>query len=279
MSDGPAAVPFLGRRQELARLAEAIRRRESLLIWGPRDSGKTAIVARAIASLPEKISRQCLRVCVRGSLRDLLRDHVVELYRLGDPLVRSRFAADARGARSSIRAWARRQPSVRLRGLLVRAARDARYWIFWDDVPALGHAHLRLAKNLIWAHKTPVYFLARGCGESEIGLGARLYWHDGLRLYLGPLPLPEAKRLLEQSMERSNLAAFDLAGFREEILDSSGLLPGAIVRMAALAAQPQYQCDGQIKTKLVRVDYLMEETPRRRREASNRERRPPPHPL
>jgi AAA ATPase domain len=260
MSPGTQSSPFLGRKQELARLAEAIRRRESLLIWGPRDSGKTAMVAEAVARLPGKIARRCIRVCVRGSLQNLLQDHVVQLYELGDPLVRARFAAEARASRS-IHAWVRKQRSVGLRGLLYRAARDVQYWIFWDDVPALGHAHLRVAKNLIWALKTPVYFLARGRSETAIGLGVRLYWHDGLRLPLGPLPLPEAKRLLEQSIDRWNLATLDLAGFREEVLRSSGLLPGAIVRMTALAARPRYQRDGQIKTKLIRVDYLIEDPP------------------
>jgi AAA ATPase domain len=275
MSSHVAPDPFIGRRQELARLAEAIRRRESLLIWGPRDSGKTAMLTHAIASLPEKIARQCVRVCARGSLRNLLQDHVVQLYELGDPLVRAKFAAEARGPRSSVHSWARTQPSVRLRGLLYRAAREGRYCIFWDDVPVLGHAHLRVAKNLIWACKTPVSCLARGRGESEIGLGARLYWHDGLRLHLGPLPLPEAAQLLEQSIERWSLAALDLARFREEILGSSALLPGAIVRMTALAARPRYQSDGQIKTKLIRVDYLFEEAPLRLPETPDHERRPP----
>jgi hypothetical protein len=34
---------FLGRNAEMNRLGEAIRKRESVLIWGPSDAGKTAL--------------------------------------------------------------------------------------------------------------------------------------------------------------------------------------------------------------------------------------------
>jgi len=38
----------------------------------------------------------------------------------------------------------------------------------------------------------------------------------------------------------------------------SGCLPGCIVKMCELAADPRYRYGDQIKVKLVHVDYLMQ---------------------
>ena len=43
---------FLGRKSELSRFREAIRKRESLLVWGASDSGKSVLVARALSRTP-----------------------------------------------------------------------------------------------------------------------------------------------------------------------------------------------------------------------------------
>jgi hypothetical protein len=50
---------------------------------------------------------------------------------------------------------------------------------------------------------------------------------------------------------------FDLSGFREDILDFSAMLPGAIVRMCEAAGDSHYHFEGRIKTKLLHVDYLL----------------------
>jgi len=41
---------FLGRNSELEHLCEAIRKRESVLVWGASDSGKSTLVARALGA-------------------------------------------------------------------------------------------------------------------------------------------------------------------------------------------------------------------------------------
>jgi hypothetical protein len=74
---------------------------------------------------------------------------------------------------------------------------------------------------------------------------------------VGGLALPAAKELLEICIRRFALSEFDLQGFREEILEFSGLLPGAIVQMCAAAANSNYHYEGRIKTRLLHVDYLM----------------------
>jgi len=246
---------WVGRSRELERLTDAIRRRRSLLVWGPPDSGKTALVERCIAMLPRARSTRCLRFHVNSCLQQLLQEHLIQLGEAGDPLIRGKFAGEASRSRS-FETWVRKQKSIRLRGLLYRATRENSYWLFWDDSPILGHAHSRVLDELVSMNKTPVYLTAEGFKEKHIGEGWHHYWHDGLRLELGPLRMPEGEELLERCIEWHRLSRFDLTDFRQEILELSGLLPGAIRKMAELAGQPGYQYGDRIKTRLVSVEYL-----------------------
>lgn len=84
-----------------------------------------------------------------------------------------------------------------------------------------------------------------------------MFWNDRMRLHVGALPVTSARELVEWCIGRFGLAGLDLDGFREDILEFSGMLPGAILRMCAAASDRRYQFDGRIKTKLLHVDYLM----------------------
>jgi hypothetical protein len=250
----PETGPFLGRQGELARLQEAIRKRESLLIWGATNSGKSTLVARAISQMPARVARRCICASGNGSPQDVLRSIAQGLAE--DPLFRSKFRADT-GFGASFSHWVNEQSSLRLRGLLYRAACAGEYWIFLEDLAPMSHLVARIVKELMWNQKTPVYAIAPGWTYTELGHGAQLYWNDRLRLQVGAMPHAAAKELLEFAIRQFGLARFDLEGFREDILDFSGLLPGAIVRMCGAAANSQYHFEGRIKTKLLHVDYLV----------------------
>jgi hypothetical protein len=245
---------FLDRQSELARLEEAIRKRESLLIWGAPNSGKSALVARALANLPERITRRCICARGNGAPQEILRE-IAQGF-VEDPMFRSKFRADT-GFGASFAHWVKAQTSLRLRGLLYRAAGAGEYWIFLENLEPMTHMLARIIKELMLNQETPIYAVARGWTYSELGQGAQLYWNDQQRLHVGGLTLAVAKELLEMCIRRFGLERFDLEGFREDILEFSGLLPGAIVQMCAVAAGAHYHYEGRIKTKLVHVDYLM----------------------
>ena len=118
----------------------------------------------------------------------------------------------------------------------------------------------RLMKDIIWKCKTPVYLLARGYSHAEIGYAWSLYWNDTLHIHTGPLKEGAARELLEICIRGRGLGVLDLENFREDILRLSGHLPGSIMKMCELAANPQYHYKDQIKIKLVHVDYLMRST-------------------
>ncbi len=245
---------FLGRKSELSRLREAIRKRESLLVWGAANSGKTALVARALSELPERIAKRC--ICTRGggSPHDILRG-IAEGF-AEDPLFRSKFRADT-GYGASFSHWVKDQTSLRLRGLLYRAAGAGEYWIFLEDLAPMTHMLTRIVKELMINQETAIYSIAAGWTYRELGHAAQLYWNDQQRLHVGALSPAAANALVELCIRRFGLERFDLEGFREDILEFSGLLPGAIVQMCAAAAGAHYHYEGRIKTKLLHVDYLM----------------------
>jgi AAA ATPase domain len=248
---------FLGREAEIARLRAAIERREGLAIWGPADAGKTALVRHTLAKAPREVARKSICLPLGGPPHSVLSALLGELHVRGDGFVAGKFRSEARRGDEFLR-WASRQTSLRMRGLLYRAAEAGHYWIFLDGVEGLSDAFARIVKELASTRRTPVYLIARGCSERELGLAARLYWNDDLRLGLAALPPQHARVLLEQCIRRFGLSRFNLEGFRRGILRLSGRLPGAIVKMCARAADAQYHFGGRVETRLLHVDYMMQ---------------------
>ncbi|MFZ0640691.1 MAG: ATP-binding protein [Candidatus Acidiferrales bacterium] len=251
---------LVGRDPELRRLKDAIRKRESRLIWGPADAGKSFLVKAAIEGLTEPQRKSC--ICWSGAAtgRQLITHFLRCLYRIGDPFVRKKVHAD--GARGdSLNSWLGEQSTPRLRGILLTAAENGEYRFFLDQLPPFAHRMARLMKEFTNRCKTPVYLVGNGYTQGEIGYAWSLYWTDEYRIRLGPLTEGAARDLVEMCIHRFGMAELELDGFREEILHLSDRLPGAIVKMCELAADPRYHYGDQIKTKLVHVDYLMKVSP------------------
>ena len=219
---------FLGRRSELSRLCDAIRKRESLLVWGASDSGKTALVARALSELPDRIAKRCICTKGTGTPHEILRG-IAQGF-ADDPLFRTKFRAET-GYGASFSNWVRAQTSLRLRGLLYRAGGAGEYWIFLEDLSPMTHMLTRIVKELMINQETPIYSLAPGWTYRELGHAVQLYWNDQQRLHVGALSPAAANELLEWAIHQFGLSKFDLDGFREDILEFSGLLPGAILRI------------------------------------------------
>lgn len=248
---------LFGRRQELARLTAAIRERRSLLIFGPPDSGKSSVVDQALTNLPGNLASRCLRLKAEGPLQRLLQQHVIRLFAAKDTVVQDAFSPRAREFHS-VESWVKKQTSGRLRSLLFRAFDNGRYWIFWDNVGQLGLGHYHFLREVIWMRKTPVYLLARGLGYEYLGQATRLFWSDEWRIELGPLAPEDARALLEAAIEREGITNLDLSEFHKQVLEASRGLPGAIVRMVAMARQPKYQYGNRVKSNLIHIDYLVQ---------------------
>lgn len=247
---------FIDRVEELRFLKSAIASRKSLLISGPAGAGKTMLTLKALSELPDTLRKNYLYVSGMKGLQDLLQQIVHLLFDLDDRVLRGRLRREGISA-ATFKKWLDAQPSTRLRGALYQSAAEGQYWLFLDHLPPLTHATSRIVKELVRIRNTPVYLLARGFTEREIGHVTDIYWGDPYQLALGALPGAAARELLEDCIQRFGLSRLDLDDFRTEILHFSGCLPGAIVQMCALAAEPRYHYGSQIKTKVIHIDYLM----------------------
>jgi hypothetical protein len=252
LSDG-----LVGREQELRRLRAAILHRRSQLIWGPPHAGKSFLIQHALAQLSAAIRGKCICWSGPATGRELAAHLLRELYRAGDPLVCAKVRAD-RAGESTLDRWLRKQSLLRMRGILYSATERGDYRFFLDHLPAPTHKMAHFLKELMYRCKTPIYFTGHGYSAAEIGYAWSLYWADEYRLRLEPLNENLARDLLEACIREFSLSGLDLAGFREDILHLSGRLPGSIVKMCELAADPRYHYRDQVKVKLIHVDYLLQ---------------------
>ncbi len=250
-------IRFFDRERESHRIEEALRKKESMMISGPADIGKTALMLNVVRNLPGDLAGKCLYLAGFKDLQNLLRNLIKVLQEARSPGLLQQLKAE--GVSSvNFEIWLKSLPSARLKGILYRAVQSGDYRVILDHVPLLTHARAKIIKELFWMRDTPVYLLMRDDQEFRIAQFARFfYWSDRQCLTLGPLPETSACELLEGCIERFGLSSFDLEGFREEVLSLSGGVPGAIVKMCALAADERYQYGRRIKTKLVHIDYLM----------------------
>jgi hypothetical protein len=247
---------LVGRRRELRALRIAIQKRQSRLVWGSMDAGKTTLVMRVISDLPDEERCKCVYWTGVASGRQLLSYFVGQLYEKGDSYVRRKVQADG-ASDASLHRWLNKQSSLRLRGILFTASTAGDYRFFVDHFPPPTHNMARLMKEIMYRCETPVYLIARGMSRQEIGYAWSLYWNDSLRLHLGPLHERHARELLESCINNFGLNSLDLEDFRDEVLRLSRLLPGSILKMSRLATDSRYHFGDRIKLKLVHVDYLM----------------------
>jgi hypothetical protein len=247
---------ILDRKAESLRLHEAIRRRESLLICGPAGVGKTALVSKVLAELPEDVARSAIKVDGLVGLQPILRALLQNLHAAGDRTLRKQLRTEGVG-REGFKSWLKNQPTSGLKGAIYRSMQMPSYWVFLDHLPPLTLAVAKVVRELVWTRNTPVYLVARGAGPEEIGHAANTYWNERERLILQPLRESAARQLLESCIRRFGLARLDLDDFREAVLSMSGHNPGVLVKMCELAAQPRYHCGSRIKTRLIHIDCLM----------------------
>ena len=228
-----------------------------MMISGPRDIGKTALILNVLRNLPDQLAGNCLYIAGFKDLQDLLRNVLKSLYRVGNPALRRQLRTE-RVSAANFEVWLRSLSVTRLKGTLYRAIEGSDYRVILDQTPPLTHAIAKVVKELFWMRETPVCLLVRDGPEDRVDQFSHFfYWGRRERLALGPLPRPVAAGMLEWCIGQFGLAGFDSREFRHEVLELSDCVPGAITKMCAMALDKRYQHGSRIKTKLVHIDYMM----------------------
>lgn len=255
------SAPFLDRERESRRIEEALREKTSMMICGPAGVGKTALTLNVLRCLPAKLACRCIYLQGFKDLQDLLQRLIQALYNRRDSTLRQQLHAEGVTV-LSFEGWLKTLSSSRLRGTLYRIVERGEYRVILDHPPPLSHAIAKVIKELFWMRNTPVYLLVGDTKGNRLDQCARFfYWGPRERMTVPPLSVEKATELLEACIERFGLSTFDLEEFRGEVLDLGRGIPGAIVKMCELAADPRYHFGSRIKTKLVHIDYLMSGEP------------------
>ena len=257
VSDQPLiSEVFFNREAEAARLLAAIKERQSLLISGPAGIGKTRLVLEVLKDLRRDQHKSCIYLSAVAGLRGTLSRLLRNLNAAEDPTLRRQMRADGFGS-SDFEAWLKAQPSSHLKGTLYRSVERRSYCIFLDQVSVMTPPVAKVIRELVWMRDTPVYLLTRSLQGRAADHLLNLLWSNKHRLSLAPLPETAARSLVESCIEGFALSHLDLSTFRQEVLRLSGRIPGAIVQMCALAAEPHYQSGLGVKTRLLHLDSLM----------------------
>ena len=239
-------LPLIGFQDELFRLRKAIRRRESLLVFGARGSGKTRLIRAALQE------PGCDAVYVHSPA--VLHDFLISLAR----------ALVAAGHRPTLGVIGRNSDfdrvisgynSVHLKGILWTAIEKEPVMMVLDEIQGAGTRNYRFLQRVFHTKDVGVIAAARDyrCLDSL----SRLFWDPRMIINVPPLTQVEARTLFDQSVGRLCLNHLDLEQFRDQVLESARGNPAEIIEMCKLAAQPQYRHGTHVKFAPLRIDAIM----------------------
>lgn len=241
-------LPLVGLISERKRFLDALQKRESLLLLGPRGCGKTTVIQSAIKALPDRDDIVYLRyspalhellVSLARTLVDSQHNYLRRLVPKNDDLGK----------------WLSRQTSVHLRGILWSALEAEPRTIILDGVDGATHPIFRFLQRVYFAPGTAMFASA----HDSVALGAlsRLFWHPQKVIHFKLLSEVDAAKLFDLAVNRFDLGHLGIEEFRHKVLEAANGNPGQIVQMCQLATDPQYMAGKYIKFAPLRIDALM----------------------
>jgi len=234
-----AGPPLVGLEPEQNRIETALRNGESLLLLGPRGSGKTHLLRECSQAVPGTAWVQ----------------YAANLHLLLEALARALIDAGYDGTLRSVDS--RTKPtSVHLRGVLWSALEKQPARIILDGIDCASFPVLRFLRRIYFVRGMSIVASA----PDLFGLGAlgRLFWDPRKTLQLKPLNDAASAELFEQAVHAYGVHASNLDEFRGRVLEAAAGIGGEIVEMCRLAARPEYlTATSRIKFELVRIDCLM----------------------
>lgn len=241
-------LPIVGLANEQRRVRESLSKRESLLLLGPRGSGKTTTIRAAINILSTKTDivyvhySPTLHELLASMMRALLQCGHGHLHRLL-PKIPDREK------------WLLQQTSLHLKGLLWNALETEPRTLVLDEIHGASHPIYRFLQRLYFAKGVTMYAVAQD--SSALGALGRLFWHPEKVLHFKPLSAIEAAQLFDLAVDHFNLHDLGIEEFRPKVLDAANGNPGQIIEMCRLATDPRYISGRYIKFAPLRIDTMV----------------------
>lgn len=241
--------PLIGRSRELERMADALRKRQSLLIVGAAGSGKTTLIRAAIDR--SGIASETIHLEFSQNLHCLLVELARRLLHMGhNPFCRLAGLKEAEAEQ-----WLSHQASVHLKGLLWGALETEPRIIILDGIERAGFPMYRFLQRLYFVPGMAVFAVSKDL--RSLGALRRLFWDPRDEIRLHPLHRVEAERLFYLAVEQFGLGHLNVVEFKRKVLESAHGNPGQIIEMCRLASTPLYVSGTHIQFVSVRMDALM----------------------
>jgi energy-coupling factor transporter ATP-binding protein EcfA2 len=241
-------LPLIGLAKEQARLAEALRKRQPLLLLGPAGAGKSTLIKSALSGMPA--SHRAVHLRYSSNLHHLLIDLARCLFESGHGAFRRQWRPD-----SDIERWLSHQTSVHLKGMLWASLEAEPRTIILDGIDRAGFPAYRFLQRLYFAKGLSLVAAARD--PLALGALARLFWDPRIALHVRPLNEADSIRLFDLAVDYFGLRHLKIEEFRDKVLDAAGGIPGQIVEMCRMAGNPMYVSGRYIKFAPLRIDALM----------------------
>jgi len=239
-------LPLVALTAERRRIEGALQKRQSLLVLGPRGSGKTRLLRECSFTISETAF-----IPYSANMHVLLQALAVGLKGAGHPGL---SGCVPRGATAAY--WASKQTSVRLRGILWTALEEHPARMILDGIEASTFPIFRFFQRIYLVPGMSIIASARDA--YTLGVLGRLFWDPRKTLVLKPLNESAAAELFDAAARKFGIAATNTNEFRARALEAAEGNGSQIVEMCRLAAKPEYiTASGKIKFELVRIDSLV----------------------
>jgi hypothetical protein len=240
--------PLIGLTAEQQRLTTALHKRLPLLILGAAGSGKSALIATAVASLP--VSDGVISIQYSSNLHHLLLDLARALLSTGHAAFR-KLALPGNDAEK----WLSEQSSLHLKGLLWTSLEAEPRVIVLDGVAGASFPIYRFFQRIYFVKGMALIASSR----DPVSLGAlgRLFWDPRNTIHLHPLNHVDQNHLFDLAVVRFGLSHLDIEEFRHKVFEAVKGNPGQLIEMCRLAPNPMYITGRHIKFAPLWIDVLM----------------------
>ena len=235
------APAIFGRDVEIDELRKLVSRRHSFLLHGSAGVAKTLLLGRLMNEIPE------LLYCGDSSRSQLV------FRALAAALLAIKNCHVLRASKPNA---IHEKSAVSIRGIVIAALREGRYWIVLDHLQSSSQSFAAAIKDVCSRAETPLIAVARSA-HIDAGFLLPMFSDRSSRYRLRNLETEAAKKFALRAAEEMQLEAVNRDEAIEKIVRYSKGSPGAIMAMLQMAVNPNYVAEKHVKLSPLYIDFRL----------------------